>query len=112
MSWHGLVSAHTSNVYNSHATLNALAYIVCVKQFVMSLPAISLGDWFSVSRKGRWVGIYTQRAKTTLLCVVLAEKNPSVGSLSLYKWSRKTVISPHRASMHAVFKCDLFASIA
>jgi len=39
-------------IYNSHATLNALAYIVCVKQFVMSLPAISLGDWFSVSRKG------------------------------------------------------------
>ena len=33
-------------------TINAVAYIVCVKQFVVSIPALSLGDWFSVSRKG------------------------------------------------------------
>jgi len=52
MSRHNLVSDQTSNVcITRHAPLNAIAYIVCVKQFVMSLPAISLGDWFSVSRK-------------------------------------------------------------
>ena len=50
---HDLVSAQTSNVcITCHAPLNAIAYIVCVKQFVMSLPAISLGDWFSVNGKG------------------------------------------------------------
>jgi len=50
---HDLVSAQTSNVYiTRHAPLNAIAYIVCVKQFVMSLPAISLGDWFNVNGKG------------------------------------------------------------
>jgi len=71
----------------------------------MSLPAISLGECEQKGWDGgRWVGIYTQRVKTTWLCVGLAEKNPSVGSL--YKWSWKTVISPHRASMHAVFKCN------
>jgi len=44
MSWHDLVSAQISNVcITRHAALNATAYIVCVKQFVMSLPAISLG---------------------------------------------------------------------
>ena len=53
MSRHDLVSAQTSTVcITHHAALNAIAYIVCVRQFVMSLPAISLGDWFSVSRKG------------------------------------------------------------
>jgi len=34
----------------------------CYVGFVMSLPAVSLGDWFSVSRNGGtgegWVGIY------------------------------------------------------
>jgi len=83
-------SSNLQCLHNLRATLNALAYMVCVKQFVMSLPATSLTvDWFSVSR---------------------VKQHPSVGSL--YKWSWKTVISPHRASMHAVFKCDLFASIA
>jgi len=78
----------------------------------MSLPAISLGDWCEQKGwdRGRWVGIYTQRVKTTWVFVGLAKKIPSEGSL--YKWSWKTVISPHRASMHAVFKWDLFASIA
>ena len=53
MSWHDLVSSQASNVcITRHAPLNAIAYIVCVKQFVMSLPAISLGDWFSVNGKG------------------------------------------------------------
>ena len=53
MSRHDLVSAQISIVcITRHAALNAIAYIVCVKQFVMLLPAISLGDWFSVSRKG------------------------------------------------------------
>jgi len=53
MSQHDLISAQTSNVcITRHAPLNAIAYIVCVKQFVMSLPAISLGDWFSVNGKG------------------------------------------------------------
>jgi len=81
MSRHDLVSAQISNVcITHHAALNPIAYIVCVKQFVMSLPAVSLGDWFSVSQKGgtrgRWVGIYTQRVKTAWLCVGLAVKIP------------------------------------
>jgi len=44
-----------------HAALNAIAYIVGVKQFVMSL---SLGDWFSGSRKGGTGGsglVYTPK---------------------------------------------------
>jgi len=48
-----LVSAEIFNVcITRHAALNAIAYIICVKQFVMSLPAISLRYWFSGSRKG------------------------------------------------------------
>ena len=40
-----LVSAQISNVcITRHADLNAIVYIVCVKQFVMLLPAISLGS--------------------------------------------------------------------
>ena len=46
------ISSYLQCLHNSQATSNTLAYIVCVKQFVMSLTAISLGDWFSVSRKG------------------------------------------------------------
>jgi len=39
MSWHDLVSAQTSNLcITRHAALNAVAYMVCVKQFVMSFP--------------------------------------------------------------------------
>ena len=78
MSQHDLVSAQTSNVcITHHAALNAIAYIVCVKQFV-SLPAISLGDWFSVSRKGGTGGggVYTQRVNTARLRVGLAVKIP------------------------------------
>jgi len=105
------ISSNLQCLHNLHATLNALADIVCVKQFVMSLPAISLGDWFSVSRKGGTGGsglVYTPKGwKQHGYVWVWLKKNPSVGSL--YKWSWKTVISPHWASMHAVFKCDLFA---
>jgi len=65
MSQHDFVSAQTSTVYiTHHAALNATEYIVCVKQSVMSLPAISLGDWFSVSRKGGTGGgglVYTPK---------------------------------------------------
>jgi len=50
MSRHNL-AAQTSNIcITQRAPLNAIAYIVCVKQFVMSLPAISLGDRFSVNK--------------------------------------------------------------
>jgi len=53
MSQHDLVSAQISNVCITRlAALNAIACIACVNQFVMSLPAIFLGDWLSVSRKG------------------------------------------------------------
>ena len=65
MSRHDLLSAPISTVcITRHAALNAIAFIVCVKQFVMSLPAISLGDWFSVSRKGGTGGgglVYTPK---------------------------------------------------
>ena len=65
MSWHDLASAQMYNVCITHrAALNAIAYIVCVKRFVMSLPAISLGDWFSVNRKGGTGGgglVYTPK---------------------------------------------------
>jgi len=67
MSQHDLVSAPFSTVcITRHAALNAIAYIVCVKQFVMSLPAISFGYWFSGSRdsKGRTGGgglVYTPK---------------------------------------------------
>jgi len=78
MSRHDLVSAQTSNVcITRHAPLNAIAYIVCVKQFVMSLLAISLGDWFSMSRKGGTGGgglVYTPKSEYRWLCVGLAVK--------------------------------------
>ena len=56
MSWHNLVSAqnHAEDVV---APLTSNVCIICsiiiyVKHFVMSLPTMSFGDWFSVSRKG------------------------------------------------------------
>jgi len=65
MSWHDLVSDQTSNVcITRHVALNAIVYILCVKQLVMLLPAISLGDWFSVSKKGGTGGgglVYTPK---------------------------------------------------
>jgi len=44
-----------------------------VKQFVMALPAMFLGDWFYLSRKGGGVGWYG--------CVC---ENPSVGPFLLF----------------------------
>ena len=89
MSQHNLVSAQTSTVcITHHAALNATAYIVCVKQSVMSLPAISLGDWFSVSRKGGQgeVGWYIHpKGENSMAVCGFGCKNPSVGSL--HKWS-------------------------
>ena len=73
MSQLNLVSAQTSNVCITHHaathcltnTMYAIAYIVCVKQFVMSLPVISLGALARCEQKwwdrGRWVGVHTQR---------------------------------------------------
>ena len=66
------ISSNLQCLHNSHATLNALACIVCVKQFVMSLPAISLGDWFSGSRKGGTGGgglVYTPKGWKQHGCV-------------------------------------------
>ena len=67
---------------------------LCVKQFVMSLPAMSLGDWFSVSKKGGTEGgglVYTQ-VENSMAVHGFGHKNPSVGSL--HNWCWKTVISP------------------
>jgi len=64
MSQHDLVSAQTSNVcITCHAALNAITYIICVKQFVMLLPLnaqmlrtpmVTSSNFlgFNVSRKG------------------------------------------------------------
>ena len=66
MSQHDLVSAQISNVWiTHHPALNVTVYILCVKQFVVSLPAGNfLGNWFSVSRKGGTGGgglVYTPK---------------------------------------------------
>jgi len=56
-----------------------------VKQFVMPLSAISLGDWFSVSRKGGTGGgglVCTPKGWKQHSCVWVWLQNPSVGSLS------------------------------
>jgi len=114
MSQHDLVSAQTSTVcITQHAVLIAIVYIVCVKQFVMSLQQFpweigSVRAWWD---RVRWVGIYNQRVKQHG-CVWFGCKNPSVGSL--HKWSWKPVILPHRASMKcssAIYLLEL-ASIA
>jgi len=53
MSRHDLVSARTPNVcITRHAALNAIAYIVGIKQFVMSLPAIFFGRLVQCEQKG------------------------------------------------------------
>ena len=81
-----------------HAALNAIAYIVGVKQFVMSPP---LGYWFTGSRKGGTGGgglVYTPKGWKQHGCGFACKKS-SVGSL--HKWSWKIVISSH--------KCDLLA---
>jgi len=65
---------------------------------VMSLPAMSLGDWFSVGRKGRWVGTYTQRVKTA--CGFGYKKSLSGATVQM------VLANCHRTSqgLHAVFK--------
>ena len=105
MSRHGLVSAHTSNVCITRNALDSSIHCMC--QTICDVTSSNfLGRLVQCEQdRGRWVGIYTQRVKTTWLCVGLAEKNPSAGSL--YKWSWKTVISPHRASMHAALPKQL-----
>jgi len=47
LDWTGLDSVRSRTAHNELYALR-----VYVKQFVISLPAMSLGDWFSVSRKG------------------------------------------------------------
>jgi len=75
----------------------------------MSLPAISLGDCFSVSRKGSTGGgglVYIPKSETAWLCVGLAVK-------SLSRVIAQIVLeNSHLTSqgLHAVFKCDLFIS--
>ena len=101
MSQHDLVSARISNVCTTrYAALNAIAYIVCVKQFVMSLPAISLGYWFSGSRKGEtgevgWY-IHLKGENRTALCGFGCKK-------SLSRVITQMVLEnshpPHRASI-------------
>ena len=99
MSWHDLVSAQTSNVcITRHAALSAIAHIVCVKQFVMS---ISLGDWFSGSRKGgtgEEVGCYIHpKGKNSMaVCGGHCTNGPENSLLT-------------SQGLHAVFKCDSLA---
>ena len=65
-----------------HAVLNAIARTY-VKQFVVSLPAMSLSRRWD---RGRWVGIYGENsmAMSRFGC-----KNPSIGHFSYFeqKWS-------------------------
>jgi len=68
-------------------------YIVRVKQFVMSLPATLV----QCEPKGE-VGWYVHpKGENSMAVCGFSCKILSVGSLC--KWSWKTVISPHRASM-------------
>ena len=94
LSRHDLVSAQTSNVcITHHAALNAIAYIVCVKQFVISLPVISLGDWFSVSRKGGTEGdglVHTPKGENSMAVCGFGCKYPSVGSLHKWSWKQSS----------------------
>ena len=80
MSRHDLVSAQTSNICITRlAALNTITYIVCVKQFVMSVPVISLRLVQCEQKRWdrrKWVGIYTKRVKTAWLCVGLDVKIP------------------------------------
>jgi len=50
----------------------------CYSMYVMSLPAMSLGDWFSVSRKGGTgeVGWFMHTHKGCKQCLGLAVKIP------------------------------------
>ena len=77
MSQHDLISS--SVCINRHVALNSIACF-------MLLPAMSLGDWFSVSRKsetgvGGLVYIYTQEDENSMAACGCGYKNPSVCSL-------------------------------
>ena len=75
----------------------------------MSLPALSLGDWFNVSRKGgTGIGglVYTlKRVKTAGLCVGLAVKLLSRVIVQMVLENSH----PTSQGLHAVFKYDLLA---
>jgi len=90
MSRHNLISAQnneedmvsplTSNVcITCPAALNTIA---CMCQiFVMSLPGMSLGDWFSVNRKGGTVAdwlVYICKGWNSMAVSRFGCKNPSV----------------------------------
>ena len=80
MSQHDLVSAQSSSVCITHNV--ALNSIACV----MSLPAMSLRDWFSVRKKGEagvggLVYIYTKKDENSMAVCGCGYKNPPVCSL-------------------------------
>jgi len=43
---------HANVRITCHAALNAIVCSYVSKQFAMSIPAMSLGDWFNAIRKG------------------------------------------------------------
>jgi len=106
MSWHGLVSAQISNVcITRHAALNAIAYIVCVKQFcdVTSSNFFGvLGQWEQKGEAGWYIH---SRVKTAQLCVGLAVKKTLTRVIT--QMVLETVI--HLTGPPSVFKCDLLA---
>jgi len=100
MSQHDLVSAQTSNVcITHHAALNAIAYIVCVKQVFCDVTSSNFLGSVGAEMVGEGeVGWYIHpKGENSMAVFGFGCINPSVGSL--HKWSWKTVISPHRASM-------------
>ena len=98
MSWHDLVSSQASNVcITRHAPLNAIAYIVYVKQFVMSLPTLSLGDWFSVTER---VGQGFPHARTTH--VRMNQRTYTSSTMSQHCWNKNPCKALPRDGMSKV----------
>jgi len=101
MSRHDLVSAQISNVcVTRHAALNAIAYNVCVQQFVMSLPAISLGYWsVGAERVGQgevgWY-IHPEGENNTAVCGFGCKKSLS---MVITQMVLENSHPPHRASI-------------
>ena len=92
MSWHDLVSAQISNVcMTRHVALNAIAYIVCVKQFVMFQQFPRETGSLCAERMGQGeVGWYIHpKGENRWLCVGLAVKITQQGHCtnSPGKWS-------------------------
>jgi len=81
----------------------------------MSLPAISLGDWFSMSRKGETgeVGWYIHpKAENIIwLCVGLAEKIPQLDHCTNgpRKQSSHLMGPPCMQCSSAIYKLELFS---